>query len=483
MGTSSDKIGPVHELLNEISSVELNDRIISLPSFLCKKCDKFLLPPIRLIEGVGNVCGKCELQDPSKTILHNSALEIILQNLAIPCPNKSRGCKEYFEYYDILSHLSTCSGRNYNCPYKVLENCEWEGASSSILIHCFEKHPENVLQPTNGSFQITIDINTTKHVVSLLVIGNDKFIMHIKCDIESSSLYYVMYYMDVDVENALKIDLPLLEQFASGSTIETVFKIIPKNNKTDDIDETLLTIFECPICNNYMKPPIFQCLSGHSLCNHCRPKLGQCPTCRTGFGNTRNYSLETLSHRTKFPCLYRELGCRIVMSASEINKHEIECDVKPYGCPFLEVKKCFWEGSFANIAPHLTLQHSDKTKFTNVIDVRAIYSYESTSDLYCMIYNGDIFRVCHKYDRGSHNVYWAVQYVGPKAEAKNYKFEISLLDARNENRKLVRADVCQELTNYDSMFKQAIILPLNLLTMFSTGEGITYSCKIGKIDI
>lgn len=521
MGSSSGSVRPLYELLKELTTTDLNDRIVSLPSFQCKICDKLLLPPIRLVDGLGNVCGKCEVEDASKTILFNYDLEVILQNLAIPCPNKLRGCNEHFDYFDILPHLAACPNRNYHCPYNVLEHCDWEGGSSFIAVHCYEEHLDYVIQPNGNTFHIRIDIKSTNDLVRLLNIDNDKFIVHIKNDLQSSSLYYIMYYLgnpdeikdfsfiieqvenkrinncclqyesnkiipyninfslDVDVENALKIDLPLLEQFVSGSTVEAVLKIIPKTNKSEIIDETLLSIFECPICNNFMKPPIYQCLSGHSLCNYCRPKLGQCPTCRAGFGNTRNYSLESLGHRTKFPCLYRDLGCRIVMAASEIVKHEVECNVKPYTCPFLEVKKCLWEGVHSSLATHLTRQHSDKTKSTNCVELRALVSYESVSDFYCLIYNGDIFRVCHKYDRGNHNIYWAVQYVGPRGEAKNYKYEISMSDRGNENRKLTRTDVCQELSNYDYMFKQCIVLPINLL--FSNNEGILYCCKITKI--
>ncbi|KAF5275164.1 hypothetical protein FQR65_LT04196 [Abscondita terminalis] len=519
---SSDNIDRMPQLLNELTSIQLNDRIVTLSAFLCKMCDNFLFPPIRLVESVGNICGKCELQDKSKTILDNTEMETVLQNFAIPCPNKSKGCKEYLDYYNVETHMSACPTTYYKCPYNTLENCNWEGALSSIFMHCSNTHPENVLQPTNHTLLIAVDTKKTGNAVSLIVIDNDKFIVHIKCDVQTSSFYCTMYYMgdlnrldnftfivepiekrfnsyslqyefhkmvpyntnfslDVDPVNALIIDLDRLQQFG-GSVIKTIFKIIP--NDTEDIDETLLNVFECPVCKNYMKPPIFQCSKGHSICNFCKSKLVCCPICRLSIKDARNYSLETLCDRIKFPCLHKEFGCRIVMSASNITIHEIECSWKPYRCPFFEANKCFWNGPLFNVVNHLTLEHNQKTNISNTLKI--CYHYEcdnSTSDFNCVIYNECIFKVCHKYDNNSRNISWSVQYVGPNDDAKKYKYEIVVLDYSNQYKKFMRGDVCQSLTDYDGKCEQGVTFPLNSLTMFSTDEAIPYLCKIDKIHL
>lgn len=49
--------------------------------------------------------------------------------------------------------------------------------------------------------------------------------------------------------------------------------------------EDLTSLFECPVCFEYVLPPIYQCESGHLVCTECRPKLGNCPTCRGGLGS------------------------------------------------------------------------------------------------------------------------------------------------------------------------------------------------------
>ena len=46
----------------------------------------------------------------------------------------------------------------------------------------------------------------------------------------------------------------------------------------------LASFFECPVCFDYVLPPILQCQSGHLVCSNCRPKLTCCPTCRGPLG-------------------------------------------------------------------------------------------------------------------------------------------------------------------------------------------------------
>lgn len=60
-------------------------------------------------------------------------------------------------------------------------------------------------------------------------------------------------------------------------------------------------MLECPICKEYMSPPIYQCLTGHTVCNICKPKKETCATCNEKVENTRNYSLEELSKKVELP--------------------------------------------------------------------------------------------------------------------------------------------------------------------------------------
>merc|ERR1719334_422737 len=78
----------------------------------------------------------------------------------------------------------------------------------------------------------------------------------------------------------------------------------PPGGNTD-----LASLFECPVCFDYVLPPILQCQSGHLVCANCRPKLTCCPTCRGALGNIRNLAMEKVASTVQFPCKYASSGC------------------------------------------------------------------------------------------------------------------------------------------------------------------------------
>lgn len=65
----------------------------------------------------------------------------------------------------------------------------------------------------------------------------------------------------------------------------------------------LTALFECPVCFDYVLPPILQCQSGHLVCNQCRQKLSCCPTCRGPLSpSIRNLAMEKVASTLPFPC-------------------------------------------------------------------------------------------------------------------------------------------------------------------------------------
>lgn len=502
-----------------MSATELNDVLLSLPIFSCRKCEKFLNPPIVLVDGIGNVCGSCNTMDPPNTGVHNSALEIILQHLRIPCRNY---CNENLEYFNMNSHEAVCANRNYVCPMKNFDGCPWEVALNDLVDHSILEHADIVLKGTDNSFLLDVDITKSYNIVRFLHNVKNNFILHINCDLEQSQLRYTMYnigklenveklsysveqsrdntcllyhgtnlkiyhlsqyYMDFDPSKALSIDVSLLKKFGDESTVVTIIKIMTPDASKELLEEKLWNYFECPVCNSLMKPPIYQCLAGHSICNCCRPRLQKCPTCRSSFGNSRNYALEALTNGVNYPCGHRELGCPIVLPISEITVHESECDLKPYNCPLMQTHRCTWEGTLAGLSTHLKAEHNDKFRSSHYCKTTNSFSFDCNyAEIYCMVAYGEVFRVCHKRDMGNQNTYWSVQMVGLKGESKKYQCEIGIIDGGNENRRLIRTDLCQELSNQENMFNQCIMVPTNVISWFSYEGHITYYCKIIKLS-
>lgn len=96
----------------------------------------------------------------------------------------------------------------------------------------------------------------------------------------------------------------------------------------------LTTLFECPVCFDYVLPPIIQCQNGHLVCSSCRQKLTSCPTCRVPIAtNIRNLPMEKLATTMMFPCKYSSSGCAASLLYTEKLEHEDSCEFKPYSCP------------------------------------------------------------------------------------------------------------------------------------------------------
>ncbi|KAK2586895.1 hypothetical protein KPH14_009832 [Odynerus spinipes] len=68
--------------------------------------------------------------------------------------------------------------------------------------------------------------------------------------------------------------------------------LVETRTKWCDILESLL---ECPVCCEIPESYIYQCKSGHHICQNCRYKLAICPICGFDFSYTRNYLAEALS--------------------------------------------------------------------------------------------------------------------------------------------------------------------------------------------
>ncbi|PSN35345.1 hypothetical protein C0J52_22153 [Blattella germanica] len=90
----------------------------------------------------------------------------------------------------------------------------------------------------------------------------------------------------------------------------------------DSFQEVLLQEIECPICLQYMTPPIKQCLNGHNICKDCRHNIANCPVCRSQLGNTRNLTAESMSRLITHPCVNKKFGCTGHFLVDLKEKHE-----------------------------------------------------------------------------------------------------------------------------------------------------------------
>ena len=127
------------------------------------------------------------------------------------------------------------------------------------------------------------------------------------------------------------------------------------------VEQILLSQLECPVCMEYMRPPITLCVNGHNICNICKQRVQNCPTCRQQLLNTRNVALEKVATEMNYPCVYRNYGCREIYKLDLICGHQEKCQYIPQACPInkLNLGTCTWSGISSKMNAHLTQAHDD----------------------------------------------------------------------------------------------------------------------------
>lgn len=71
---------------------------------------------------------------------------------------------------------------------------------------------------------------------------------------------------------------------AGGGRGSAAVPFAPVSPAASASSSALASLFECPVCFDYVLPPILQCQNGHLVCSSCRQKLTCCPTCRGPIG-------------------------------------------------------------------------------------------------------------------------------------------------------------------------------------------------------
>lgn len=64
--------------------------------------------------------------------------------------------------------------------------------------------------------------------------------------------------------------------------------------------EALIRHFDCPVCHDWVTPPITQCRKGHIVCGPCKSKgLKACPICKQRFSEVPNWMMEQVKKKIK----------------------------------------------------------------------------------------------------------------------------------------------------------------------------------------
>ncbi|KAL3277609.1 hypothetical protein HHI36_012951 [Cryptolaemus montrouzieri] len=217
----------------------------------------------------------------------------------------------------------------------------------------------------------------------------------------------------------------------------------------------MLKIIECPVCFDYMVPPIYQCCGGHSICGECKSQVQQCPTCEKPFGETQNFAVESFTTFLTYPCKNSERGCDFLSPAKEIRHHEKLCIFGCYECPTSAYTHCKWFGLNQDIWQHCREQHADNVMENPVISLPFDMEEDlDTEDDDCFIlkFRKNIF-ILHWEYREQSIFRWSLQLVGPTEESKNYSFDLDIIDRSGRNQRIYIKSLCESFTHKDLAFQ------------------------------
>lgn len=142
---------------------------------------------------------------------------------------------------------------------------------------------------------------------------------------------------------------------------------------TSEILAEIYANLECPVCSNYMSPPIPECVNKHSLCNFCYQRVNTCPLCRAPKNpHGTSFVLGEIYNILMIPCKNRDRGCRYFCRGRLLHNHEPVCEYRSRICLVNQSQDCNWEGSLMEIKDHMVSRHSsnfclDRSKETFVL--------------------------------------------------------------------------------------------------------------------
>ncbi|XP_034975665.1 E3 ubiquitin-protein ligase SIAH1 isoform X1 [Zootoca vivipara] len=217
----------------------------------------------------------------------------------------------------------------------------------------------------------------------------------------------------------------------TGTSKCTPSQRVPALTGTTASNNDLASLFECPVCFDYVLPPILQCQSGHLVCSNCRPKLTCCPTCRGPLGSIRNLAMEKVANSVLFPCKYASSGCEITLPHTEKADHEELCEFRPYSCP-CPGASCKWQGSLDAVMPHLMHQHKSITTLQgeDIVFLATDINLPGAVDWVMMqsCFGFHFMLVLEKQEKydGHQQFFAIVQLIGTRKQAENFAYRLEL---------------------------------------------------------
>lgn len=214
----------------------------------------------------------------------------------------------------------------------------------------------------------------------------------------------------------------------------------------NQMSEVLLDHLKCVFCQTLVKagkPRWYQCSAHHQICQDCR-EVSRKDNCTCGKLISENHCAMTeklVKLIIKIRCGNTSRGCQEVLTEEAMICHEKDCIYRLVQCPGL-----IW----TKVPFHELLQHMKKweqiyKEFSMPKEMKIVHQFEMTETQFKdggfifipihIIYEDKSFFAIGTHDNRDSLYYW-VQLLGSKLEAKNYQYDLCF-DGVNSNSKMV----------------------------------------------
>jgi len=255
-----------------------------------------------------------------------------------------------------------------------------------------------------------------------------------------------------------------------------------------NLEQILLGELECPVCMEYMRPPITLCVNGHNTCIICKQRLPHCPTCRQQFLNISNVALEKVATELKYPCMYRKYGCMDIYKLDLIGEHQQKCQYIPQLCPVnkLNLGNCTWTGIGSSMMSHLKQAHNDvsidyygRGSFYNRGAFRISGVTPDTNYCKLILYGNNVLYSRSEIKNGI--FYSVLQYIGHGAEAAKYQYKLEFFNKeRTESLavSLLARSLDEDLCEVHNSGKCVKLYPEQFSRFANEGSELEFSMEI-----
>ncbi|CAK1556158.1 unnamed protein product [Leptosia nina] len=247
--------------------------------------------------------------------------------------------------------------------------------------------------------------------------------------------------------------------------------------------ESLIKDLTCTKCNRYMKPPIYLCIDGHSICGPCYEKSYECHVCKKEFALIRPQVLESLANKVLFPCTNK--GCPKHANLPALEQHTAHCQYRIINCFMSRVYgDCQWEGRAGEWMGHCFSDHKTKVTELPFITVKDKWNgkrKEPVLNYFLLKCYDKIFNVYQIYDKRG-RMMWTV--LVNEDQADRFYFEVDIFLPNFPSKRIIYRRPCKCEKDADFLeHTQNIYIPIeNIFSMLDESESMNFTVRIGEVE-